>query len=71
MRDDDASDDAEPNFLDKLEAVFGFPLDFRERISRGQKIRIQGIRAVRRNGEIAHLVRRLERSLRAPMSRSP
>ena len=60
LRGDDVNDDTKPSLLGKLEAILGFTMDLRERISRSEKVCVQGVAAVRRNYEIADLVRGLE-----------
>jgi hypothetical protein len=58
---DAIDDETKPSLLGELEAILGFTLDLRERISRGEKVRVQGGAAVRRNYEVAGLIRGLER----------
>src|SRR5215469_15575770 len=53
---DDINDETEPNLLGKLEAVLGFTLNLKQRISRRQQVRIHDIAAVRRKIEVADLV---------------
>ena len=53
--------EAEAYLLRKREAFLGFTLHLNQRVSRRQKIRVQVVTAVRRETEIAGLVRGLER----------
>ena len=45
LRGDDVNDDTKPSFLGKLEAILGFTMDLRERISRSEKVCVQGVRS--------------------------
>src|SRR5271170_8091404 len=60
LRGDDVNDQTKPRLLRKLEAILGFILHLRERISRREKVRVQVFAAVPRISEIADLVRSLE-----------
>jgi hypothetical protein len=61
LRGDEVNDETKPSLLRKLEAFLGFTLHLRERISRGEEVRVQVSAAVRRISEVADLVRGLER----------
>src|ERR1700722_10452918 len=61
LRGDDVNDQTKPSLLGKREAVLGFTLDLSERISRGEKVRVQVVAAISRKSEIAGLVRSVER----------
>jgi hypothetical protein len=52
----DVNDSTEPSLLGKLQAILDCALDLRERISRSEQVRVQGVAAVGRNCEIADLV---------------
>ena len=49
LRGDDANDDTEASLVGKHQTILGFTLDLRKRISRGEKVGVQGVAAVRRN----------------------
>src|SRR5690348_11547423 len=59
---DEVNGEAKRGLPRKLEAMLGFMLHLRERISRRQKVRIQVDAAVRRKGEVTDLVCRLKRA---------
>jgi hypothetical protein len=56
LRGDEVNDQTKPSLLRKLEAILGFMLHLGERISRGEKVRVQVFAAVRRKSEVADLV---------------
>ena len=45
LRGDDVDDETKPSLLGKLEAILGFTLHLSERISRGEKVRVQVVAA--------------------------
>src|ERR1700752_3935748 len=57
---DDANDQSEPSLLRELEAILGFTLHLGERISRREKVRVQVVAAIRREGEVTDFVRGVE-----------
>src|ERR1700722_7087046 len=59
---DEVNGEAKPGLPRKLEAMLGFLLHLRERISRRQKVCVQVDAVVRRKTEVADLVRGLERA---------
>ena len=61
LRGDDVDDQTKPSLPGKLEAVLGFTLDLSERISRGEKDRVQVVATDHRISEVPDLVRGLER----------
>src|SRR5258707_6402618 len=61
LRGDCVNDQIKPSLLREFEAILDFTLDLRERISRGEKVPVQVVAAVRRKSEVADLVRSLER----------
>src|SRR5215469_899830 len=62
LRGDEVNHEAEPRLLRKLEAMLAFTLRLSQRVSRGQKICVQMIKAVRRKSEVTDFVRSLERA---------
>src|ERR1700751_3218011 len=60
LHGDEVNDQTKPSLLRKLEAIFGFMLHLRERISRGEKVCVLVFAALRRKSEVADLVRSLK-----------
>ena len=55
LRGDEVNDQTKPSLLRKLEAILGFMLHLGERISRGEKVRVQVFASVRRKSEVPTL----------------
>src|SRR5215469_3012285 len=56
LASDYINDEPKPRLLRKLEAILGFALHLRERISRRQEVCVQVVAAARRKGQISGLV---------------
>ena len=57
---DAVDDEAEPRLPREVEPSLGFALHLGERIAAGEKVRDQVVAAIRRKGEVAELVCRIE-----------
>src|SRR5258708_23989014 len=60
LRGDDVNDETEPGLLRKLEAILRFTLRLNERISHGEKVRVQVDWTISRKREVTDFVRRIE-----------
>ncbi len=58
---DEVDNHPEPRLLGKRETVLGFALHLGKRVADGEKVRGQGVATVRAEGQVAVLVRHLER----------
>jgi hypothetical protein len=63
LHTNNVNNETEPYLLRELEAFLGFTLHLYKRISRGEKVRVHVVVAVRRETEVSALVRGLERPM--------